>query len=157
MFDGEHEKGLFRPTRLVFGVHMASGVFQRHMEKRLGHIPRTVVRVDDILITGATAQEHLENLGDVLRIIEENGLRLKREKCKFFMDEVEFLGYRVNAEGVKPIQEKVKAIIDAPIPQNTSQVKSFLGMIQYYRRHLPGLASELEPLHRLLRKGVTWR
>jgi len=126
------------------------------MEKRLGHIDKTVVRVDDILITGATTKEHLENLGRVLQVIEENGLRLKREKCKFFMSEVEFLGYCISAEGVKPIQEKIKSILSAPAPQNTGQVKSFLGMIQYYHRHLPDLASTLEPMHRLLRKDVKW-
>jgi hypothetical protein len=59
------------------------------------------------------------------------------------MDKVEFLRYRVNAVAVKPIQEKVKAIVDAPIQQNVSQIKSFLGMIQYYHRHLPGLASRV--------------
>jgi len=149
-------KGLLRPTRLVFGVHMASGVFQRHMEKRLDHVERTIARVDDILITGVNTKEHLQNLGKVLDIVEKNGLRLKKEKCKFFMDEVEFLGYSINAEGVKPIPEKVKAILNAPVPQNTGQVRSFLGMVQYYHRHLPNLATELEPLHKLLRKGAKW-
>jgi len=135
---------------------MASGVFQRNMEQRLGHVGGTIVRVDDILVTGENDEEHLDNLGKVLQVLEENGLRLKREKCKFFMEEVDFLGYRISAEGVKPIQDKIKSILDAPAPQNESQVKSFLGMIQYYHRHLPHLASELEPLHRLLRKGVKW-
>ena len=96
-------KGLFRPKRLVFGVHMASGVFQRHMEKRLGHVARTIVRVDDILVTGESDKQHVENLKEVLEVCRKNGLRLKKEKCKFFMNEVDFLGYRISREGVKPI------------------------------------------------------
>ena len=72
------------------------------------------------------------------------------------MDEVDFLGYRINKEGVKPIKEKVQPIIEAPKPQDVTQVKSFLGMIQYYHRHLKGIATKLEPLHALLRKEVKW-
>ena len=149
-------KGLFQPRRLVFGVHLASGVFQRHIEQRLQHVARTVVRVDDILITGKDKEEHLRNLREVLQVCKKNGLRLKKEKCKFFMDEVDFLGYRINKEGVKPIKEKVQPIIEAPKPQDVTQVKSFLGMIQYYHRHLKGIATKLEPLHALLRKEVKW-
>ena len=150
-------KGLFRPKRLVFGVHMASGVFQRHMEKRLGHVARTIVRVDDILVTGESDKQHVENLKEVLEVCRKNGLRLKKEKCKFFMNEVDFLGYRISREGVKPIQDKIQSILEAQVPQNISQVKSFLGMIQYYHRHLPNIATQLEPLHSLLRKGVVWK
>ena len=76
-------KGLFRPTRLMFGVHLASGVFQREMEKRLAGIPHVVVRVDDILITGVDDEDHLKNLKLVLERLEECGLRLKRPKCSF--------------------------------------------------------------------------
>ena len=72
------------------------------------------------------------------------------------MDEVNFLEYNISEEGVKPIEEKIKPIVNAPVPEGVSQVKSFLGMIQYCHRHLPGIATKLEPLHALLRKGNRW-
>ena len=101
-------KGLFKPTRLMFGVHSAAGVFQREIEKRLSGIPRTVVRSDDILITGDTEEEHLRNLIEVLIRLEECGLKLKLVKCRFFDKEVEWMGFLVNEEGVSPISEKIK-------------------------------------------------
>ena len=124
-------KGLFQPRRLVFGVHLASGVFQRNIEQRLQHVSRTVVRVDDILITVKDKEENLKNSREVLMVCKKNRLKLKKKKCKFFMDEFDFLGYRINKDGVKPIKEKVKPIIKAPKLQYVTQVKSFLGMIQF--------------------------
>ena len=81
-------RGLFQPTRLQFGVHSASGVFQLEMEKRLSHIPFTSVRVDDILVSGRSDAEHLSNLKAVLQVIEDCGLRLKHSKCVFMTSEV---------------------------------------------------------------------
>ena len=149
-------KGLFRPTRMMFGLHSAAGVFQREIEKRLSGIPGVVVRSDDILVTGVNDADHLRNLRQVLQRLAENGLRVNLQKCLFFMPEVEWMGFRINKDGVSTINEKIAPILEAPTPINASQLKSFLGMIQYYHRHLPNLADKLEPLHKLLRKKVEW-
>ena len=149
-------RGLFQPTRLQFGIHSAAGIFQREMERRLAAVPGTIVRVDDILVTGGNDQEHLQNLELVLKVMEENGLRLKESKCTFFADEVVYLGFKISRNGVETVEEKIRPVLDAPIPTTTTQLKSFLGMLQYYHRHLPNLASILEPLHELLRKGQKW-
>jgi len=79
-------RGLFQPTRLQFGIHAAAGIFQREMEKRLAGIPCVIVRVDDILVTGANDAEHLDNLAKVLEVLKINGLRLKKSKCFFMME-----------------------------------------------------------------------
>ena len=150
-------KGLFQPTRLQYGVHSASGIFQREMEKRFGHIPKLLVRVDDILIGGTSKSDVLTNLRLALQVVKESGLRLKREKCKFLATEIVYLGFLINAEGISPVKSKLEPIMKLPRPQNVTQLKSFLGMINYYHRHLPNLADNLEPLHRLLRKGYTWK
>ena len=72
------------------------------------------------------------------------------------MPEVVYLSYRISKDGVTPIPEKIEPILKAPKPENVSQLKSFLGMLNYYHRHLPNLASILEPMHLLLRKNVKW-
>ena len=149
-------KGLFRPTRLMFGLHSAAGVFQREIEKRLSGVPGVIVRSDDILITGVDDATHLSSLRKVLQVLAENGLKVKLPKCKFFEPEVEYMGFKVNKDGVDTISEKIAPILEAPAPLNQSQLKSFLGMIQYYHRHLRNLADKLEPLHKLLRKRVEW-
>ena len=95
--------------------------------------------------------EHMQALVQILRILLENGLRLKRSKCSFLEKEVIFCGFKVTRHGVSPVADKLKPILDAPAPENVSQLKSFLGMINFYHRHLTNLAETLEPLHQLLR------
>ena len=70
--------------------------------------------------------------------------------------EVTYIGFKVSKDGVAPVNEKTDAIIKAPTPKDVTQVKSFLGMVNYYHRHLPNLADTLEPLHKLLRKPGSW-
>ena len=149
-------KGRYKPTRLQFGFHSAAGIFQREMEKRLSHVSFTTVRVDDILISGRNDAEHLKNLTEVLQILSANGLRLKRKKCVFMAPEVTYLGFRINQEGVSPVDEKIKPILEAAVSQNVTHLRSFLGMLNYYHRHIPNMADILEPLHCLLRKNHTW-
>ena len=86
-------RGLFQPRRLQFGVHSASGIFQREMEKRLKNIPFTMVRVDDILISGRNNEEHLQNLSVVLEVIQKEGLWLKKNKC-FYVSGNHVLGFQ---------------------------------------------------------------
>ncbi|XP_015773362.1 PREDICTED: uncharacterized protein K02A2.6-like [Acropora digitifera] len=119
-------KGLYRPTRLPFGVSSASAIFQSKIEQVLQGIPMVVCRVDDILISGKDDQEHLSNLSEVLTRLESAGLRLKLSKCQFMQPTVEYLGYRIDAQGLHAIEKKVEAIRHAPAPENQQQLRSFL-------------------------------
>ena len=83
-------------------------------------------------------------------------LHLKLPKCEFLKPEVVFLGLRISAEGLQPVEEKINAVKRAPVPQNVNELRSFLGMVQYYHSFLPGLGTILAPLHRLLQKNVRW-
>ena len=80
-------KGLFQPTRLQFGVHSASGIFEREIENLLKGIPFVKIRSDDILISAKNNIEHLKTLQRVLKIISDNGLKLKPKKCMFMQSE----------------------------------------------------------------------
>ena len=73
------------------------------------------------------------------------------------MPEVIYLGFRINKEGVAPVPERVEDLKEAKTPGDVTQLKSFLGMVNYYHRHLPNLAHSLEPLHKLLRKNTEWK
>ncbi|CAC5392622.1 unnamed protein product [Mytilus coruscus] len=149
-------KGLYQYNRLPFGVSSTPGIFQRTMENLLQGIPRVVVRVDDILITGSSKSEHLNNLETVLGKIQESGMRLNKEKCVFLAPEVVYLGHRIDQYGIYPVESKVKAITEAPEPKNVTELKSYLGMLNYYNRFLPDLSSKLAPLHELLKKQKQW-
>ena len=150
-------KGLFRYNRLPYGVSSAPGIFQRTMEGLLQGIPSTGVLLDNILITGPNTEEHLDNIEKVLGRLSDAGLRLKAEKCQFMKPVLECLGHRIDAEGFHPVDAKVKAIKEAPTPTNASELKSFLGMLNFYGKFMPDLSSTLEPLHELLRKDISWK
>ena len=149
-------RGLFRYNRLPFGVASAPSIFQRTMETLLQGIPHVSVYLDDILVTGASETDHLRNLAEVLQRLSSAGMRLKRSKCRFMLPEVEYLGHRISKNGLHPTKEKVRAISDAPMPTNVTQLKSFLGIVNYYSKFLPSLSSTLAPLYRLLQKRTRW-
>ncbi|XP_039887198.1 uncharacterized protein K02A2.6-like [Simochromis diagramma] len=149
-------RGLFTYNRLPFGVASAPAIFQRTMESLLKGIPHVAVYLDDILVTGVDEVRHLQNLDEVLTRLEEAGLRLKRCKCAFMQEKVEYLGHIVDAQGLHPVEKKVKAIMDAPTPTNVTELKAYLGLLNYYNKFLPNLATLLAPLHELLRHEVRW-
>lgn len=101
-------------------------------------------------MTGKSDEEHLSNLDQVLS-------RLKKEKCRFLLPEVEFLGHILTAKGIRPSPKNVKAIQKVDYPKDTTQLKSFLGMVTYYLKFLPNLSNTLFPLYSLLQKGSTWK
>ena len=104
----------------------------------------------------STEETHLKALEEVLRCLEQAGLRVKQSKCAFMRPSVCYLGHRIDAEGLHPLDDRVRAIRDAPTPTSFSELKSYLGMLSYYNMFLPNLSSLLHHLHRLLRKEVPW-
>ena len=149
-------QGLYEYTRLPFGVASAPAIFQKAMDSILQGIPHCICYLDDILVTGRSNEEHIRNLRTVLQRLQEHGVRLRREKCSFFQNSVEYLGYLITAEGVHTTSKKVEAVVEVPAPQNVSELRSFLGLLNYYGKFIPNLASILHPLHSLLRSGQPW-
>ena len=149
-------KGLFQYNRLPYGIWSAPGIFQRNMGNLLRNIPHVIFRVDDILVSGACDEDHLKNLEEVLKRLASAGLRLRKDKCVFMEPQVTYLGHKVSKEGIQPLQDKVDAITNALAPTNVSELRSYLGMINYYQKFLPNLSSVLAPLHGLLRNETCW-
>ena len=149
-------RGLFQYTRLPFGISSATGIFQHVMESLLQGIDGVVVYLDDILVTGNSEEAHLRTLEEVLHRLEQAGLKVKQSKCAFMRPSVTYLGHKIDAEGLHPLDDRVRAIRDAPTPTSVTKLKSFLGMLSYYNKFLPSLSSVLYPLHRLLRKDIPW-
>ncbi|CAC5366945.1 unnamed protein product [Mytilus coruscus] len=150
-------KGLYQYNRLPFGGSSATGIFQRTIENLLQGIPRVVVRVDDILVTESSKSEHLDNLETVLSKLQESGMRLIKDKCVFLAPEVVYLGHIIDQHGIYPVESKVKAITEATEPKNVTELKSYLGMLNYYNRFLQDLSSKLAPLHELLQNQKEWK
>ena len=149
-------KGLFQYTRLPFGVASAPAMFQRTMENLLQGLNNVCIYLDDILVTGSSERDHLDNLAAVLAKLEAAGVRLKRSKCHFMLPSVEYLGHKISDKGIQPTEAMIRAIVKAPALNNVSQLKAFLDMLNYYAKFLPNISSRLAPLYKLLQKRVPW-
>ncbi|KAK3745704.1 hypothetical protein QZH41_007913 [Actinostola sp. cb2023] len=148
--------GLYEYLYLPYGVNSAVGIFQCAIESTMKGLPGISVYMDDILVTGKDDSEHLSNLQGALTRLQEKGLKLQKSKCKFLLSEVEYLGFKISGDGIQPTESKVRAIREAPHPNNVSELRSFLGMVNYYARFLPNLAHQLSPMYDLLKKDTKW-
>ena len=127
------------------------------MDIVLQGIPNTMCYLDDIIVSGRTEEEHLQNLATVLERLQQHGMRIKKEKCKFMCTSVEYLGHRIDSEGLHATSDKLQAIVNAPDPKDVHQLRSFLGLINYYGKFIPSLASVIRPLNELLQKNRAWK
>ena len=149
-------RGLFRFNRLPFGISSAPGIFQRAMDSLLSGIPGVIVYLDDILISGVSEDDHLHTLKVVLERLQSAGLHLKQDKCKFLVPSISYLGHKIDAEGLHPLSDKIKAITNASVPKTVTELKAFLGLMNYYGKFIPNIATILHPLYQLLNSSVPW-
>ncbi len=126
-------------------------------ESLVASIPNVAVYLDDILLTGLSDQDHPATLNWVLARLQEAGLRLKHNKCACMGQEAEFLGHKVDTSGLHPLPHKVRVIQKAPAPTNVTELRAYLGLLNYHDRFLPNLSMLLSPLHELLRRETTWK
>ena len=151
-------EGYAQPTRLPFGIKTAPKIFQSNMDKLIhgmdgkSPIPNTACIVDDICVTGATAQEHFNNLNELLSRLDSAGLKLNAEKCKFYQKEVKFLGKIVDKDGQRVNPDNVAAILNMPVPKDKQALRSFLGHMSYIGKHISDMRTARAPLDALLKQ-----
>ena len=149
-------KGYFQYKRLPFGVNFAPAIFQKTMEKILAGIDKVAVYIDDIIVGGPSKEEHIHILREVFIRLRDANVRAKKSKCRFVQKEVVYLGYRIDEHGVHPTEEHLEAIRSMPTPTNAKELRSFLGMINYYSRFIANLQPICAPLHSLTKHSVNW-
>ena len=149
------------PKTLMFGVKTAPAIFNSNMRKLIhacnGKGPvKCAQMVDDVCLSGANAKEHFDNLAELLYRLYACGLKVNKEKCSFYQDEVKFLGKICDSRGVRLDSSTTDAILNMPAPVDKSQLRSFLGHISYVSRHIPDLKSARAPLDKLIKPDVTF-
>ena len=112
--------------------------------------------LDSILQQHKAIFKHLHHLQEVLARLEKAGIRLKKDKCKFLLPSVEYLGHIISHKGLQPTPNKIKPIVEAPTPKDVTQLRSILGLVNYYSKFLPQSSSLLAPLYQLLQKAQKW-
>jgi len=152
-------EGLFEPTVMFFELTNSPATFQTMMNELLRdliNMGKVAVFIDDVIVGMETKEGHDELVAEVIKRLEENDLYVKPEKCKWKVKEVEFLGVVIGPEGIKMEKEKVKGVLEWPMPKCVKDVQKFLGLANYYRRFIEGFATVTRPLHDLVKKDKKW-
>ena len=155
------EFGKYKYKRLPMGVACSPDIFQAKIYELLGDIEGTKAYIDDILVVKrGTYKEHLEQLDEIFRRCRKAGLQVNAEKCRFGLEEIDYLGYIITPEGIKPNPKKIKAIQALERPTTTTEVRRLIGMVQYYRDLWKRRSHILQPFTELSSgpkgKKITW-
>nr|VZI27511.1 unnamed protein product [Spirometra erinaceieuropaei] len=135
---------------MPFGLRNATQTFQRFIDQVLRGLDFVYAYIDDLLVASSDAAEHEIHLRQLFERLDSYGVIINAAKCEFGVPSPIFLGHEVNSDGIKPVPEKVSAISTFPVPTTISQLRRFLGMVNYYHRFLPHGATILQPLNSLL-------
>ena len=142
-------EGSFEPMVMFFGLTNSLATFQAMMNEFLRdliNIGKVAVFIDDVIIRTETEEGHDKIVAEVVKRLEENDLYVKPGKCRWKVREVEFLGVVIEPEGIKMEEEKVKGVLEWPIPKCVKDVQKFLGLANYYCRFIEGFAFIARPL-----------
>lgn len=150
-------RGLYRYNVLPQGIASAPAIFQQFADEMLRGIQRTGTYIDDTLTGDKSEMEHLQNLRKIFKRMRAYNLYLSKEKCELCKPHVDFLGYILSKHGIHTDPNKVTAIEVIQCPQNVTELRSFLGLVNFYNKFIPNFSSCCEPLYKLTRNDVKWQ
>lgn len=148
--------GHYEYVRMPFGLKNAPSTFQRVMDNILREYlyKFCFVYMDDVVIFSKSLHDHLIHIKQIFSKFREFNLKVQLDKSEFLCKEVAFLGHIITPEGIKPNPSKIKAVQEYPLPKTVKEIKSFLGLVGYYRRFILNFAKVLTPFTRCLKKGT---
>lgn len=153
--------GLMTFTRLPQGFKNSSAIFQRKLNEAFSALlyKSLIIYIDDLASYGKNFDEALLNLRQAFIIMNKINFSIKTNKCHFFNNKIELLGHSISASGIKPLDKNTKAITEFKQPKTQKDVRSFLGMCSYYRKHIKDFAKIAHPITELTKgdkKKVDW-
>ena len=143
------QRGSFQWKVLPFGLNVAPNSFARMMNIAFSGLEpqQAFLYMDDIIVIGCSLKHHRNNLESIFNICRRYNLKLNPYKCEFYRNEVLFLGHKCTDKGILPNEEKIEALKKYPIPLNKDEVRSFVAMVNYYRRFIKNFAELARPLN----------
>jgi hypothetical protein len=153
------DKGLFEYVVLPFGLSNSPAILQNAMICVLSkYINKFVlVYLDDILVFSRSYPEHVDHITHVFNALRKHEYYCRLDKCHFRLKKVASLGHLVGAEGLKPDPTKLSVVRDWPTTKNINELRSFLGLVSYFRRFIQGHALLVQPMQELLQKDSSWK
>ena len=148
--------GCYHFTRVPMGINIGPESFQMKIQEKFGNLPGCEIIMDDMLIYGEDVQTHDARLKEVLKTVEEAGIKLNKDKCHFQQSQVKYFESIISGNGIKPDPEKVEAISKMPAPSNITALRSLMGMLNYFTKFVQDLATEMKPISDLLKNDVTF-
>ena len=148
--------GRYHFNKLPFGISSAPELFQKRMSNVLSGVKGSLCLIDDVLVFGKTQGEHDQRLADALKRIQSAGVTLNKDKCVFSTSTLTFLGHVLDKDGISADPEKTSAIRMLDQPNNVSELRRFMGMLNQMGKFSPNLASITQPLRELLSTKSTW-
>lgn len=147
--------GHYEFLRMPFGLKTAPATFQRAMDNVLRGLQgiHCLIYLDDIIIFSSSLDEHLTKLRAVFDRLRDTNLKVQLDKSEFLCKEVTYLGHTITPEGLKPNTDKIDAILNYPLPKTTTEIKSFLGLIGYYRKFIKDFSKITQPMTACLKKN----
>ena len=145
--------GLFQWNVMSFGLVNAPATFNRMMNTLFGHRDDVIFYLDDICIFSNSWEEHLKSSKDIFQILRDNNLTIKPTKIEIGLEEITFLGHKIAGNSIKPLDETVSRILNIQIPKTKKEVRSVLGLCNFYRKFIPNFANITDPLTKLIKKG----
>jgi len=135
-------RGHFQFIKMPFGLNNAPATYQRCIDVVLMGLKGIdcLVYLDDIICFSATMEEHAQKLYTIFERLERANFRIQPEKCVFATDTVEYLGHICTPLGIRPDPKKIRAIEEYPVPKTVRDIRAFIGLAGYYRRHVPNFA-----------------
>lgn len=151
-------RGIYQVNKMPFGITPGTSIFQGIIEQLLQGIEGVVVFIDDIMVTGKKGttdkeklENHLENVEKVLQILSDAGLKVKKEKCEFLRDQVTYLGFTIDHHGLHKSMQMEQKIINLDEPKNVHEVRRLMGIVTFYSRFIPHMATIMAPIYALTR------
>ena len=148
-------RGLMEFTRLPFGLVTACATYIRLMRIVLAGLSNVSFYFDNIFVFAVTWEDHLAALRAVLQRLREHCLTARPAKCKFGFKTIQYLGFLVDGETIRPLNDRIRALQDVALPRTKKDLRSFLGMVSFYRMFIQQASSHTGPLSDLLRKGTS--
>lgn len=135
---------------MTFGMRNAGKTLQRFMATVFQGLDFVFFFVDDVLVSSFDELSHKNHLEIVFERLNKYGITINLSKCSFGKSKIEFLGFEVTSEGITPLQEKVQAIVNYPRPETVQDLRRFLGMVNFYRAHIPNAVENQVELNKFL-------